>query len=69
MLVDGLTDAGRLADWLTCCHKGRRLDCQEDYRHHIGSPEDYELIISKFISSYRGRVWYHKNKSKPLFLD
>ena len=23
-LVDGLTDAGRLADWLTCCSKGGR---------------------------------------------
>jgi hypothetical protein len=51
--VDGLPDAGRMADWFACCTKGGRLDCQEDYRNHLGSPEDYELIISKFISSYQ----------------
>jgi len=55
-LVDGLTDAGRLADWLTCCpREGGGLDCKEEYRHHIGSPEDYELIISKSILSSQGK--------------
>jgi len=54
MLVDGLPNAGRLADWLTCYPKGGRgLDCQEEYRHHLGSPSLSELIISKFILSHQ----------------
>ena len=48
----------------SCPKGGRGLDCQEEYRHHIGSPEVYELIISKFISSFNSGWQSHNHATR-----